>query len=153
MMRFILGIAAAATVLTAVPVSAQATRPSHRPGGAITDTNPQPAECREWDVAAAAWKSCSAGRRESFQLAAGNAAAAAVTVYGGDYILSQTCTGYGSLALQVRGPDGASWLTLVTKTASDLGNGTGIALGSYAAVRVAVTGTSGCNAILARVPA
>lgn len=93
------------------------------------------------------------GVRESVQLVAGNTTAAAVTLFGGDYILTQTCTGYGTLTVQARGPDGTAWLTLVTRTASDTGSGTGIALGSYAVVRATVTGTSGCNAVLARVPA
>ena len=92
-------------------------------------------------------------QREAFQLVNGNTPSAPVTIYGGDYILAQTCAGYGTLTLQVRGPDATTWLPLVTKTAADTGSGTGIALGSYAVVRVTVSGTTGCAASLSRVPA
>lgn len=93
------------------------------------------------------------GVREAFQLVSTNTPITSATVYGGDYILAQTCTSYGTLTLQVRGPDASTWLTLVTKTAADTGSGTGIALGSYAVVRVTVSGTAGCFASLSRVPA
>lgn len=93
------------------------------------------------------------GVREAFQLVSANTPIASATVYGGDYILAQTCTSYGTLTLQVRGPDATTWLTLVTKTAADTGSGTGIALGSYAVVRVTVSGAAGCFASLSRVPA
>ena len=93
-----------------------------------------------------------ASPRESFQLVASNVATAEVTVFGGDYVLSQACTAYGSLNFQVRGPDGVTYTTFFTKTASDPTNATGIVLGSYAVVRITITGTTGCNAILARVP-
>ncbi len=93
------------------------------------------------------------GVRETFQMVSANTPVASATVYGGDYILAQTCAGYGTLTLQVRGPDATTWLPLVTKTASDTGSGTGIALGSYAVVRVTVSGTTGCAASLSRVPA
>lgn len=146
-----LGVLAALLLLAPAPAGAQTTEPAYRPGGAVTDTNPQPVKLRCWT--GAAWASCSPSVQESFQLASANAASAAVTAYGGDYILSQACTGYGTVALQVRGPDGATWLPLVTKTAADTNGGTGIALGSYAVVRVSLMGTAGCNAILSRVPA
>jgi len=97
-------------------------------------------------------KSIASGRRESFQLIAANTPSAAVTVFGGDYIISQTCTAYGTVTLQVLGPDGATWLTLGTFTGTDTGNGTGGTIGSYAQIRMTVSGTSGCNAVLARVP-
>ncbi|HEX8420905.1 MAG TPA: hypothetical protein VF638_12940 [Sphingomonas sp.] len=92
------------------------------------------------------------GRREAFQLVAANTPSAAVVVFGGDYIISQTCASYGTLNLQVLGPDGATYQTLIAKTSSDTAGGTGLVLGSYSNVRVTVTGTTGCNAILARVP-
>jgi hypothetical protein len=94
-----------------------------------------------------------ASKQESFRLVSANTPSAAATVFGGDYILSQTCAAYGTLNLQVLGPDGAVYATVLTKTASDAGGGTSVALGSYAMVRVTVTGTTTCNAILARVPA
>ena len=93
------------------------------------------------------------GVREAFQLVSANTPITSATVYGGDYILAQTCSSYGTVSLQVRGPDASTWLTLVTKTAADMGSGTGIALGSYAVVRVTVSGTAGCFASLSRVPA
>ena len=93
------------------------------------------------------------GKQESFQLVSANTPSAAATGAGGDYILSQTCTGYGTLALQALGPDGVTWQTLLTKTSSDTAGGTGMSLGSYAQVRITVSGTTGCNTILARVPA
>ncbi len=92
-------------------------------------------------------------QREAFQLVNANTSSAPVTIYGGDYILSQLCGSYGTLRLEVRGADGLTWLPLVTKTASDSGSGTGVALGSYAVVRVSVSGTAGCYASLSRVPA
>lgn len=93
------------------------------------------------------------GVREAFQLVSANTPITSATVYGGDYILAQTCSSYGTVTLQVRGPDASTWLTLVTKTAADTGSGTGIALGSYAVVRVTVSATTGCFASLSRVPA
>ncbi len=93
------------------------------------------------------------GVREAYQLITANTPGASVKLYGGDYILSQLCSSYGSLRLEVLGADGLTWLPLVTKTASDSGSGTGVALGSYAAVRVTVSGTAGCYASLSRVPA
>ena len=108
-----------------------------------------------FDNVVAAWTPCpafGAAVRESFPLVAVNTPSPAATVFGGDYILSQTCASYGTLALQILGPDGTTWLTLLTKTASDNGNGTGLSLGSFAQVRVTVSGTAGCNSILARVP-
>ena len=91
-------------------------------------------------------------RQESFQLANNNVAAPAQTVYGGDYIFSQQATGYGTIALQVLGPDGATYQTIASKTASDATGGTGISLGSNATVKVVLTGTTAAYANLSRVP-
>lgn len=93
------------------------------------------------------------GKQESFKLVASNVPSAAVMVAGGDYILSQTCTGYGTVSFQVLGPDATTWLPLGSYTTSDTGSGHGFPLGSYAQVRISLSGTSGCNAILSRVPA
>lgn len=94
-----------------------------------------------------------AGKAESFQLAAANVASTQATVYGGDYIFSQIASAYGSVKLQCLGPDGSTWLDLITKTAVDAnGSGTGLALGNGAVVRAVVAGTTGAYAILARVP-
>ncbi len=90
---------------------------------------------------------------EAFQLVNANVSAGQVKVVGGDYVLAQTGVTYGTLTLQVLGPDGTTWLTLVTKSASDGGSGTGVTLAANAVVRVTVAGTTGCYASLSRVPA
>ena len=108
-----------------------------------------------FDSVTAAWTPCpafGAAVRESFKLVDANTPSPPMTVFGGDYILSQTCASYGTLTLEIRGPDGVAWLTMFSKTASDTGSGTGLSLGSFAQVRVTVNGTTGCNGILARVP-
>lgn len=90
--------------------------------------------------------------QEGFQLASGNVASPAATVFGGDYILDQVCSAYGSLQLQRLGPDGATWITSLTKTAADGAAPTGITIGGKAQVRVVLSGTAGCAATLTRVP-
>jgi hypothetical protein len=90
-------------------------------------------------------------KQESFQLATNNVAANSVTAFGGSYIFSQVCTTYGSISLQVRGPDG-NFQTMVTKTATETG-GSSVLVGSGAVMRVTLSGTTGCNASLSRVPA
>lgn len=95
------------------------------------------------------------GRQESYSLAAGNTSSATQTIYGGGYVFSQSCTSYGGggLTLRYRGPDGATMMTLLTKTASDSAGGTLVSLASNAVVDVALpSGSTGCNATLARVP-
>ena len=92
------------------------------------------------------------GKQEGFALVAANTPSVAQTVYGGDYILAQACGAYGTVALQVRGPDGATFQTIVSKTAADAPGGTGVALGSAAVVQATVSGTTGCNVTLSRVP-
>lgn len=91
--------------------------------------------------------------REAFQMVNANVAVAQVKVSGGDYVLAQIAATYGTVTLQVLGPDGKTWLTLVTKGASDAGSGSGVTLAADAVVRVTVTGTTGCYASLSRVPA
>jgi hypothetical protein len=103
-------------------------------------------------AAALAYASPALAQQEAWRLVSANTPIAEQPVYGGNYILSQTCTAYGTLTLQVLGPDGVTYLPLATKTSSDTGSGTAIALGTRAVVRVTVTGTTGCNALLARVP-
>ncbi|KEQ54248.1 hypothetical protein [Sphingobium chlorophenolicum] len=90
--------------------------------------------------------------QERLVLVSGNEAAAARTVLGGRYILSQSCGAYGTLALRYRGADGATMLPLVTKGASDATTGTSVYLANAAVVDAAISGTTGCNAILSRVP-
>lgn len=91
--------------------------------------------------------------REAVLLVSANTATAGATVYGGSYAFTQTCAGYGTLMLQVLGPDGATWLTLASYSGSDTGAAHGFSLGSFATVRVVIAGTAGCNAVLARIPA
>ncbi len=91
-------------------------------------------------------------RVESFQLATANTASAPVTLVGGSYILAQSCTGYGSVSLRYRGPDGAAMVTMVAKTAADSAGGTLVQLGGGAIVDVSLSGTTGCNVSLTRVP-
>lgn len=105
-------------------------------GVAIDATNPLPV----------------ATRVEAFQLATANTAAPPVALVGGSYIWAQGCTGYGSVALRYRGPDGATMVTMVTKTAADSAGGTLVQLGGGAIVDVALSGTTGCSVSLTRVP-
>lgn len=93
------------------------------------------------------------GKQENFALADANAASDPVTVYGGDYIFAQMASAYGSVTLQIRAPDGATWLDLISKVASDdNGAGTGLALAGNAQLRVVLTGTTAAFATLKRVP-
>lgn len=91
------------------------------------------------------------GRQETAVLATGNTAGPATTLYGGTYILTQACTGYGSVALRYRAPDG-TMLTLATKIVGDTGGGTTLQFGASQIVDVLLTGTTGCNVILSRIP-
>ncbi|MBG6118771.1 hypothetical protein IWY39_002575 [Sphingobium sp. JAI105] len=93
------------------------------------------------------------GKQESFALANNNVVSAAVTVYGGDYIFAQQAGAYGTVKLQIRAPDGVTWLDLLSKNASDAnGAGTGVALPSNAELHVVLTGTAAAFATLKRVP-
>lgn len=92
------------------------------------------------------------GKQEAFTLVSANTPAAAVTTYGGSYVLTQSCTAYGTLSLRYRGPDNSTMTAMLSKTATDTGGGTLIALGTGAVVDATVSGTSGCNAILTRIP-
>lgn len=92
------------------------------------------------------------GFADSFGLAAANVPASAVTVAGGRYVVSQVCSAYGTLTVRYRGPDGATMLTLLSKTAADSGGGTLITLAAGAVIDATVSGTTGCNATLVRVP-
>lgn len=89
---------------------------------------------------------------ERLALVSGNIAAGAFTVTGGRYILSQSCAGYGSLTLRYLAADGTTMLPLVAKAASDVTVGTSLFLANAAVVDAAISGTTGCNAILSRVP-
>jgi hypothetical protein len=91
------------------------------------------------------------GKQESFALVTNNVASGAVTVTGGDYVLSQVCSGYGTLVLQGLDASGA-YENLISKTATDSVGGTGVTLAGNAVVRVLLTGTTGCVATLTRVP-
>lgn len=91
-------------------------------------------------------------RGESFQLITANASAPAAGLVGGAYVFTQLCTSYGTVTLRYRGPDGATMIALVSKTAADSGGGTILSFGSNAIVDATVSGTTGCNATLAKMP-
>ncbi|MDB5702011.1 MAG: hypothetical protein JWL66_2210 [Sphingomonadales bacterium] len=94
-------------------------------------------------------------KQESLTLVAANTPSVATAVSGGNYVVSQMCTSYnaGSLAVRYRGPDGATMLPMLTKTASDTTGGMLIALSGNAVVdAVLPLGSVGCNVTLARVP-
>lgn len=93
-----------------------------------------------------------AAKQETVQLVAGNVAAAPVAVYGGSYVLVQSCTGYGTLSVRFLGPDGLTMMPLTSKTAADSGGGSLLSLGANAVVDATVSGTTGCNALLSRIP-
>ncbi|WP_433910358.1 hypothetical protein [Sphingomonas yabuuchiae] len=92
-----------------------------------------------------------AGRQESVALATANTPIAPTTLYGGNYIFTQACTAYGSVALRYRAPDG-SMITLATKVVGDTGGGTAFQFGTSQVVDVLLTGTTGCNVTLSRIP-
>lgn len=92
------------------------------------------------------------GVQENLTLATANTAAAAQIVYGGNYIFAQMASAYGSIALQVLGPDKATYETIATKTQTDSTGGTAVSLQAGATVRVLLTGTTGAVATLGRVP-
>ncbi len=93
-----------------------------------------------------------ATRGEAFQLVTANATGPAVTLVGGTYVLTQLCTGYGTVTLRYRGPDGATMVGMLSKTAADSGGGTAVSFGTGAIVDVTLSGTTGCNVALARIP-
>ena len=92
-----------------------------------------------------------AARDQSVSLATANAPSGPATLYGGNYILTQLCTAYGSVALRYRAPDGATMVTLTTKSSPDTA-GTLLQFGSGQVVDVVLASTTGCNVILSRVP-
>ena len=92
-----------------------------------------------------------AGKQESAALVSANMPAAAVTLYGGSYVLSQLCATYGSVTLRYRAADGVTMTPLVTKIAADA-VATVLQFGSGAVVDATVTGTTGCNVTLSRIP-
>ncbi len=92
------------------------------------------------------------GKQEAFALLVANQPSIAATVYGGDYVFAQACGGYGTVTLRVRGPDGATMQPILTRAAIDPDGGTGVTLGSGAVVDAVISGATGCNATLSRVP-
>jgi hypothetical protein len=92
-----------------------------------------------------------AERQESVVLATANTSIAPATLYGGTYVLTQACTAYGSVALRYRAPDG-TMLTLATKIVGDSGGGSTFQFGTAQIVDVLLTGTTGCNVTLSRIP-
>ncbi|MDQ1229313.1 hypothetical protein [Sphingomonas sp. SORGH_AS_0879] len=149
-----IGVLLAAMLLPPTAVLAQSTKPIAAPGASTPQTAIAFGGIGEKAMPVTpATPLPVGGVREAFQLVSANTPSIPVKLYGGDYILSQLCGTYGTFKLEVLGADGLTWLPLVTKTASDSGSGTGVALGSFAMVRGSVNGTSGCYASLSRVPA
>lgn len=91
--------------------------------------------------------------QEAFALATANASTGPTSVFGGTYILNQTCASYGTVTFQALGPDGAAFQTVASYTASTSTGGVVVQLGSRQVVQVVLSGTSGCAVKLARVPA
>ena len=93
-----------------------------------------------------------AGKQESFALVSGNVPNPPATVHGGTYAVSQGCASYGTTMIRYRGPDGATMMPLLSRTATDANGATLVSLGSNAVIDAIVSGTTGCNVTLARVP-
>lgn len=91
-------------------------------------------------------------KAETVRLAIANVAGQAATLYGGSYVLSQACASYGTVTLRYLAPDGVTMTALVAKTAADANGGSPVSLGSSAIVDVVLSGTTGCNVSLSRIP-
>lgn len=137
-----------AAALALVPATAAA-QDGYRPGQSVSDTNPSPSKLRCWN--GTAFEDCTAGRQEVARLATANTAAAGMAIYGGNYILNQACSTYGTVAFRYRGPDGTTMTTLLTRAGAE-NAGTLVQLGSGQFVDVVLTGTTGCNVTLSRIP-
>ncbi|MEB3067296.1 hypothetical protein, partial [Parvimonas micra] len=92
-----------------------------------------------------------AKRRETFALVASNTPAAASTLFGGLYVLNQSCTGYGTLILRYRSADGSTMINLLSKSVADNAGGTMLQFGAGQVVDATVSGTTACNATLSRI--
>lgn len=93
-----------------------------------------------------------AGRAETFRLVVGNAPSSAATLFGGSYVLTQSCTAYGTVTLRYLAADGITMTAMLAKSAADTTGGTLVSLGSSAIVDVVLSGTTGCNVTLSRIP-
>lgn len=147
------GLILIAAAFTATPAIAQVAKDVRAPGGFA----PMQAPCVRLgngvcDPVTANAPMPVTTRTETFNLVTNNTASPAVALWGGNYVLAQSCTTYGSVALRYRGPDGTTMIALVTKTAADTGGGTFVAFGTNAIVDVGLSGTAGCNVTLARIP-
>lgn len=95
------------------------------------------------------WVEFSARNNEQFQLLPTKT----VQIYGGNYIFTQSGTGYGSIILEILAADDTTWVSLLTKTGSDTDGGTALTLGAAAQIRVRAVGMTTSYAKLSRVPA
>lgn len=133
------------------PVAAQSR--VQTPGGTAPGTSVgYGAKDGAWTPVTTATPLPTGGKQESFVLVASNTPASPVTAYGGTYVFSQACSAYGTLSLRYRGPDGATMMAMLSKTAADTAGGTMIALGTNAVIDATVSGTTACNATLTRIP-
>lgn len=153
-MRWMLaaGIAAIA-MMGAVPVVAQSTFNTRAAGVKVGGSVPMVCDTNGANCAPAGGANPLpvAGKVESAVLATANVPAGPVTLYGGLYVLNQTCSSYGTLSLRYRAADGVTMVTLMTKSAADI-SGTALQFGSGQVVDVALAGTADCAATLNRVP-
>lgn len=150
MMRALMLIAAA---FVATPAAAQVAKDVRAPGGFA----PMQAPCVRLGNGACEPVTATAPmpvttRAETFSLAINNLVAPPAALWGGNYVLAQSCTGYGSVTLRYRGSDGVTMVAMVTKMAADTGGGTLVAFGTNAIVDVALSGAAGCNVTLSRIP-
>ena len=93
-----------------------------------------------------------AAKQEAYTLVSANEPTAPVTVYGGHYVVTQSCASYGTVTLRYRGPDGATMTPLISRTSADFAGGTLVAIGSNAIVDATLSNTTGCNVQIARLP-
>jgi hypothetical protein len=142
---------AAMLALMPTAVTAQSAPPVNTTmdDGTRRGTTPSATQCI---TQTGAWGACTnPARQETFQLVGSNTASAAATAYGGNYIWTQACTAYGTVSLRYRSPDGSTMITLVTRSGPEV-SGTVIQLGSAQVVDAVLSGTTGCNATLSRIP-
>ena len=95
---------------------------------------------------------CVTSGQQILTLASANVSTGTKIAFGGTYVFAQLCSAYGTVNLQVLGPDGVTYETLVTKAAADSNGGTGVGLGPNAVVKVVLSGTTGCVVTLSKVP-
>lgn len=143
----------AVVAMLATPATAQVAKDVRAPGGFA----PMQAPCVRQTSGACEPVSASApmpvtSRAETFTLANNNTIAPAVALWGGNYVLAQACTTYGTVTFRYRASDGVTMVTMVSKTSADSAGGTFLSFGANAIIDVTLSGTAGCNVTLSRIP-